>query len=273
MSLFSANFKRNASHMSHMSRMSRLTFALCALCSVLCFAVFGEVTTNEVLFVDQEGNVNRPETLATTADMATNATAILSAEQKAAAAEAAAREGTNLVQDIIRDITANELVVYRFGYTDAFGALVVIDPDAQLVITEFKPLDEVDSDGRHAFRLTYALKNSQSVAVKPEVKWSSSVSGGRDAFATLPPDQVGEPVAGGSYADKDGIEYGYTYTIKFYAPTDKSGFFIVNLTADDAAGDGMAFDLPNGVTGGFTGEVAFGSKTLSFKGGVLMGVK
>lgn len=245
----------------------------CFLFLVLCFAVFGEVTTNEVLFVNEKGEVNRPETLATTADMAANKTAILTAEQKAAAAEAAAKEGTNLVQDIIRDITANELVVYRFGYTDAFGALVVIDPDAQLVITEFKPLDEVDSDGRHAFRLTYALKNSQSVAVKPEVKWSSSVSAGRDAFATLPPEQVGEPVAGGSYTDKDGIEYGYTYAIKFYAPTDKSGFFIVNLTADDAAGDGMAFDLPNGITGGYTGDVAFGSKILEFKGGVLMGVK
>ena len=273
MSLFPANFKRNASHVSRMSHTSLHPLRLCALCFVLYFAAFGEVTTNEVLFVDQAGNVNRPETLATTADMAANATAILTAEQKAAAAEAAAREGTNLVQDIIRDITANELVVYRFGYTDAFGALVVIDPDAKLVITAFEILDEMDADGRTAFRLTYALKNSQSVAVKPEVKWGASLEGGRESFATLPPEQVGEPVAGGSYTDKDGIEYGYTYTVKFYAPTDKSGFYVVNLTADDAAGDGMAFDLPNGVTGGYTGDVAFGSKILEFKGGVLMGVK
>ena len=238
---------------------------------VLCFAVLGEVTTNEVLFVDQQGNVNRPETLATTADMAANATAILTAEQKAAAAAAAAREGTNLVQDIIRDITANELVVYRFGYTDAFGALVVIDPDAKLTITKFEVLDETDAEGRMAFRLTYALKNSQSVMEKPEVKWRSSLDSGD--YAVLPPDQVGEPVAGGSHVDKDGIEYGYTYAVKFYAPTGKSGFFIVNLTADDAAGDGMTFDMPNGVTGGYTGEIYFGSALLEFKGGVLMGVK
>ena len=231
----------------------------------------GAAYTNEVLFVDQQGNVNRPETLATTADMAANATAILTAEQKAAAAAAAAREGTNLVQDIIRDITANELVVYRFGYTDAFGALVVIDPDAQLTITKFEILDETDGEGRTAFRLTYALKNSQSVAVKPEVKWRSSLEAAD--FSPLPPDQVGEPVAGGSHTDGDGIEYNYTYTIKFYAPTGKSGFFIVNLTADDAAGDGMAFDMPNGVTGGYTGEIYFGSALLRFHGGVLMEVK
>ena len=239
----------------------------------LPLAILGEVTTNEVLFVDEKGEVNRPETLATTAQMAANKAAILTAEQKAAAAEAAAREGTNLVRDLIRDITANELVVYRFGYTDAFGVLVVIDPDAKLVITEFKPLDEVDSDGRHAFRLTYALKNLQSVAVKPEVKWRSSLDKGSVDFAALPSDQVGEPVAGGSYTDMDGIDFGYTYAIKFYAPTDKSGFFIVNLTADDAAGDGLAFDLPNGVTGGFTGDIYFGNALLEFKGGVLMGVK
>ena len=244
-------------------------FAFLSLVVVSIFAT----TTNEVLFVNEKGEVNRPETLATTADMAANATAILTAEQKAAAAEAAAREGTNLVQDIIRDITANELVVYRFGYTDAFGVLVVIDPDAKLIITEFEILNEVDEEGRNAFRLTYALKNSRSVDVKPEVKWHSSVSAGRDAFAALPPEQVGEPVAGGAYTDKEGVVFNYTYTIKFYAHTDKSGFFIVNLTADDAAGDGLAFDLPNGVTGGFTGDIYFGNTLLNFKGGVLMGVK
>ena len=249
-----------------------MKYSIFVFLSLVVVSIFA-TTTNEVLFVDQAGNVNRPEAIATTADMAANKTAILTAEQKAAAAEAAAREGTNLVQDIIRDITANELVVYRFGYTDAFGVLVVIDPDAQLVITEFEILNEVDEEGRNAFRLTYALKNSQSVDVKPEVKWRSSLDKGSVDFAALPPEQVGEPVAGGSYTDKDGIEYGYTYTVKFYAPTDKSGFFIVNLTADDAAGDGLAFDLPNGVTGGYTGDIYFGNALLNFKGGVLMGVK
>ena len=249
-----------------------MKYSIFVFLSLVVVSIFA-TTTNEVLFVDQAGNVNRPEAIATTADMAANKTAILTAEQKAAAAEAAAREGTNLVQDIIRDITANELVVYRFGYTDAFGVLVVIDPDAQLVITEFEILNEVDEEGRNAFRLTYALKNSQSVDVKSEVKWRSSLDKGSVDFAALPPEQVGEPVAGGSYTDKDGIEYGYTYTVKFYAPTDKSGFFIVNLTADDAAGDGLAFDLPNGVTGGYTGDIYFGNALLNFKGGVLMGVK
>jgi hypothetical protein len=241
--------------------------------SFVVVSVFA-TTTNEVLFVDQEGNVSRPEVLATEAQLAANAAAILTAEQKAAAAQAAAREGTNLIQDVIRDITANELVVYRHGYTDAFGVVVVIDPDAKLVICEFKPLDEVDSAGRHVFHLRYALQNSRSVDAKPEVRWHSSIEGGRESFSALPSDQVQSPVSAGSWENPTtGEVYPYSYTIRFSAPTDKSGFFIVNLTADDASGDGWTFDLPNGVTGGFSGDVPFGSMVLSFKGGLLMEVR
>ena len=241
---------------------------------VLCFAVLSEVTTNEALFVDQEGNVSRPEVLATEAQMAANAAAILTAEQKAAAAEAAAREGTNLIQDVIRDITANELVVYRHGYTDAFGVVVVIDPDAKLIICEFKPLDEVDANGRHVFHLRYALQNSRSVDAKPEVRWHSSIEGGRESFSALPSDQVQSHVSAGSWENPTtGEVYPYSYTIRFSAPTDRTGFFIVNLTADDASGDGWTFDLPNGVTGGFSGDVPFGSKTLTFTGGILTEVR
>lgn len=241
--------------------------------SFVVVSVFA-TTSNEVLFVDQEGNVSRPEVLATEAQMAANAAAILTAEQKAAAAQAAAREGTNLIQDVIRDITANELVVYRHGYTDAFGVVVVIDPNAKLVICEFKPLDEVDSDGRHVFHLRYALQNSRSVDAKPEVRWHSSIEGGRESFSALPSDQVQSPVSAGSWENPTtGEVYPYSYTIRFSAPTDKSGFFVVNLTADDASGDGWTFDLPNGVTGGFSGDVPFGSMVLSFKGGLLMEVR
>ena len=72
--------------------------------------------------------------------------------------------------------------------------------------------------------------------------------------------------------DGAGLVYDYTYTIKFFAPQGKNGFYIVNLTADDAAGDGWAFDMPNGATGGYSGDIAFGDAILTFKGGLLMGV-
>jgi hypothetical protein len=232
-----------------------------------CSAAFSQPVTNEVLFVNEKGETNRPETLATTAQMAANKAAILTAEQKAAAAEAAAREGTNLVRDLIRDITANELVIYRYGYTDAFGVAVTLDPNAELVISEFQPLDTLDGEGRQGFRMVYRLHNTQSVAVKPTVKWGASLEGGRESFAALPSAQVAEPIAKGIETDADGKDW-WAYELTFYAPQGSSGFYVINLSADDASGDGWVFDLPNGVKGGRTGTVQFGSQTLEFVGGL-----
>ena len=239
---------------------------------VACFAAFGEATTNEVLFVDGEGNVNRPETLATTAQMAANKVAILTAEQKAAAAEAAAREGTNLVRDLIRDITANELVIYRQGFTDAFGVAVIIDPNAELVVSSFKPLDTIDNEGRQAFELEYRLFNSQAISTKPIVKYAPTIANGRDGLEPLPASQVSEPVGMGTETDENGKVW-HKSRIVFHATQGTSGFFIINLTADDAAGDGWTFDLPHGVKGGLTIDWPFGSRTLEFVGGLCMGVK
>ena len=241
---------------------------LFAFLSFVGVAVFA-TTTNEVLFVNEKDEVNRPGVLATTAQMAANKAAILTAEQKAEAAEAAAREGTNLIQDVIRDITSNELKVWRFGYTDAFGVAVVLDPTAQLHISAFDPLDERDSAGRQGFYMEYQLHNSQPVATKPAVKWGSTIAGGTAAFDALPADQVMEPISMGVVTDKDGKEW-YKYKLTFYAPQGTMGFYIIDLTPDDAAGNGWTFDLPNGIKGGRNGKFMFGTVELEFVGGLCM---
>jgi hypothetical protein len=63
------------------------------------------------------------------------------------------------------------------------------------------------------------------------------------------------------------------YSIKFWMPSASQGFYIVYLDADAASGDGMTFDITGGITGGYTGDVLCGGDTLTFKGGLLMGVK
>ena len=60
--------------------------------SILATTTLGSVATNKVLMVDEKGNVNEPAALATTADMAANKAALITAEEKAAAAEFAARK-------------------------------------------------------------------------------------------------------------------------------------------------------------------------------------
>ena len=241
--------------------------------SILATTTLGSVATNKVLMVDEKGNVNEPAALATTADMAANKAALITAEEKAAAAEFAVRAGTNLVADIIADIGRNELVVYRYGFTDGFSAAVVLDPDAKILSTDFEILNEKDGPGRTAFVIKYALKNSSAVDTQPIVKWRQALDDGKD-FEALDAAQV-EPVqrlTGETYTDGEGVIYPYVYKVKFFAPADKQGFFVVTLIPDDAAGDGTAIDLPNGVTGGVTAKIPFGNSILEIVGGIIVGV-
>ena len=101
------------------------------------------------------------------------------------------------------------------------------------------------------------------------VKWNTTIKGGTKVLGELPEAQVGEPVSKGTVTDENGKMW-YEYSLTFYADQSQTGFFIIDLTADDAAGDGWVFDLPNGVKGGRTGTFKFGSDTLEFVGGLCM---
>jgi hypothetical protein len=72
------------------------------------------------VFVDQDGQINAPEVVASVGDMAANKTEIAIAQAAAKAAEEAARKGTNLVDATVKAITDNEFVVYRRGYTELY---------------------------------------------------------------------------------------------------------------------------------------------------------
>jgi hypothetical protein len=89
------------------------------------------VISNKVVFVDQDGNNNAPEVIASVGDMAANKTEIAIAQAAATAAEKAAREGTNLVSSTVQAITENEFVVYRRGFTDSLGVMVALPPDTK----------------------------------------------------------------------------------------------------------------------------------------------
>lgn len=228
--------------------------------------------SNEVLFVDHEGNVSRPETLATTADMAAIKAATLTAEEKAAAASAAAAEGTNLIADVVADIGRNELVIYRYGYTDGLSAADVLDPDAALYTTSFEPLNEVNSAGLSAFSISYALKNSTPFSGQPIIRWRGALDDGTD-FEPIEAANI-EPVESiGSWTSPAGVLYNYHYQTKFYDQADTQGFYLVSLLPDDTAGDGSTFDLPNGVNGGVTTSFTWDGYALDIRGGVVVGVR
>lgn len=238
---------------------------------ILALILAAAVTTNKVLMVNQEGQVNTPAALATTADMAAIKAATLTAEEKAAAAEAAAKAGTNMVAGIVADIGRNELVIYRYGYTDGLSAAQVLDADAKLVTSAFKPLNEQNAAGLSAFSVQYALKNSTEFSGQPIIRWRGALDDGTDFepidAANIEPVERIEP-----YTDGKGIVYQWHYKTKFFDQAAKSGFYLVTLLPDDSAGDGMAMELPNGVAGGATTTFEWDGHRLDIVGGVIVGV-
>ena len=235
--------------------------------------LFASAVTNDVLTVNHKGETSHPTALANTADMAALKAATITAEEKAQAASAAARHGTNMMWNIAADIGRNELVIYSYGYTDGFSAAFSFDPDAKIITHEFRPLDEVNDAGLAAFELGYALKNSTEYQGQPIIRWRSALDDGKD-FEPIEEKNI-EPVerVPGEYTDGDGIVYQHQYRTKFYDERADKGFYKVNLLADDAAGDGMALELPNGVKGGIDCSFVWGGRELEVLGGVVVGVK
>lgn len=236
---------------------------------LLClFCALGE--TRKVLMVDEDGNVNAPETLATTAQLAANETAIMIADAKASGAAEAAKEGTNLVADVVSQIMANELVVYRKGFTDSFSSAILLSEDDRLVITKFEPHKATNGE-LVAHDITYAI-TADVGSIKPLIKTRLSLTDGD--FTALPNSQVGdvEPVAG-TYTDEDGTEYSNIYKVRFWCNDSERTFFTVYLNGGTPEGDGSVLNITGGIQGGKSAVVDWGGNRLTFKGGLLVGVE
>lgn len=228
-------------------------------------------TTNKVVFVDENNQINAPEVIASVTDMATNKAEIAIAQASAQAAAQAAREGTNLVAATITKITENEFVVYRYGVTDSLGVLVALPESTKCVVKEFDCNIATDGKGNSQHEIIYATTEDASL-VSPIIKHASTVDEGREGFSVL--DTVVDfTILSGDYEDLNGTYYPYLYSAKFWLPSSSQGYFIVYLDADAADGDGMTFNITGGITGGVTEEVTVGNDTLVFRGGLLMEVK
>lgn len=234
----------------------------------LALPVFSNAVTNRALMVDQDGNVNIPEVLATAAQVSSNMVAIVAAEAAATEAARVAREGTNLVNATVAAIMANEFVVYRYGYTDSLGVLVALPPDTVCRITEFNSTPLAVSGDKMQLSLKYAT-TADAGGIMPGVKYSGDI---REDLKLIEANVSKSKVAG-SYTDIEGVVYPYVYEITFWVPVASAGFITVYLDGDAADGDGMTFDIVGGITGGETASITNGAQVLTFKGGILTEVK
>lgn len=246
---------------------------LCAAATIA--AVAAPNVTNTVMMVDQRGNLN-VEGVASVADVATNAVKVQIAEAKADAAQATAQGVTSAIGAVVENIMSNNVVVYRSGFSDSFAALVIFTEDDILAICEARWREKTAA--RIVVDVDY-VTTADIGTVKPAVMHRNTLDNlqnGRQDFDELDDANVTTPVyhAGPrEYAGQTFAGY-YTITATIPNPASTTSYFLwIRADADAPSGDGTTLDLPNGVTGGYTGNVVWGDKVLTFRGGVLKGVR
>lgn len=247
--------------------MKRLAVVLiCGLCAALSAADL----TNTVMMVDQRGNLN-VEGVASVADVATNAVKVQIAEAKAEAAQQTAQGVTSALGAVVENIMSNNVVIYRSGFSDSFAALVVFTDADKLAIVEARWVQV--SAAQIVVEVDY-VSTADIGAGKPIVMHHNTVTN-RNDFDELADANVTTPVYHADEREYDGQTFAgyYTITATIPNPSGTSSYFLwLRLEADTPSGNGLTLDLPNGVTGGVSGEYTWGDKVLTFRGGVLTGV-
>lgn len=245
-------------------------FLLCGLCAAATAAAPN--VTNTVLMVDQRGKLN-VEGVASVADVATNAVKVKIAEAKAEAARTTAQGVTNAINVVVENIMSNNVVIYRSGFSDSFAALVVFTEDDILAIAEARWIEIAAA--RIVVEIDY-VSTANLGTIKPTVLHRNTIEGGRANFEELAEANVTAPVYHAEQREYAGQTFAGYYTIIATIPNPASTtsyFLWIKADADAPSGDGTTLDLPNGVTGGVSGEYTWGDKVLTFQGGVLMGVR
>ena len=226
--------------------------------------------TNTVMMVDQRGNLN-VEGVASVAEVASTVVKAAIAEEKAAAAQASADGVTAALQTVAGNIMSNNVVIYRSGFSDSFSALVVFSPSDYLAIVDARWIEQ--GPDRIVVDVDY-VSTADIGLVKPLVYHRNTLTNMMD-FAELEDANVTTPVYHAGECTYKGDTFAGYYTIRATIP-DPSGtesyFLWIRVEGDMPSGDGLTLDLPNGVTGGYTGMVEWGDKVMTFKGGMLMGV-
>lgn len=250
-----------------MKRLAAIAFAF-----AVCTGMHAANVTNTVLMVDQDGNLN-VEGVASVEQVATNSVMAQIAEAKADAAQQTARGVSSAIGAVVDNIMSNNVFIYRSGFIDSFAPLVAVSESDVLAVAEIRKIEA--SAARIVVAIDY-VTTVQLGTVKPAVMYRESLSGPRDNFAELAPANVTAPVYHEGTHTFGGQTFSEYYTITATVPNPSqysSHFFWIKADVNAPAGDGSTLDLPNGVTDGVTGEVVWGDKILTFKGGLLKGVR
>ena len=228
--------------------------------------------TNEfkkVAWVDERGEVNVPEVIATVAQQTTNETKVLVAAQAAESAASAARTATNAVKNVIAQMVANDVHIYRCGNLVSFEALINWDPARDiLAICEFSSLAPNRS------RQLFGYIASQDIGTtKPRILASDTLLNPTSDWEPLPDSAVSAVTIHNEEKEYHGVTYQKWYSVEAEDTPDNQHFYAVNMNIDNPEGDGMTLNISGGFTDGVTGTFVDGSLRKTYKGGILVGIE
>lgn len=228
--------------------------------------------TNEfkkVAWVDQHGEVNIPEVIATVAQQTTNETKVIVAAEAAQAAKTSAQTATNAVKNVVAQMVANDVHIYRMGNLVSFEALINWDPARDiLAICEFSSLEPDRS------RQFFGYIASQDIGTtKPRILASDTLTDAVSDWEPLPDADVSAVTIHNEEKDYGGVKYSKWYSVEATDTPDNQHFYSVNMSIDNPEGDGMTLNISGGFTDGVTGTFVDGSLRKTYKGGILVRIE
>ena len=256
-----------------MRKLAYILLTLAALALVATPATAAPNVTNTVLMVDQHDNLNVPG-VASVETVASNAAKVVVAEQKAEIAQQTATTVSNSIDIVIVNLMANNEVIYRSGFSDAFAPLVQFGPNDKLAIADARWIEQ--SASQLVVDIDYVC-TADIGTTKPTVMHRETLAGGpRSDFNELAASSVTQPEyhSGTKVIGDDTYSSYYTIRATIPNPVSTATYFLwIKADADAPSGDGATLDIAGGITGGVSDTVTWGDKTLTFVGGVLMEVE
>lgn len=225
--------------------------------------------TNEfkkVAWVNERGEVNVPEVIATVAQQTTNETKVLVAAQAAESAAQAAHTATGAVKHVVAQMVADDVHIHRCGNLVSFEALVNWDPARDiLAVCEFQSLAPDRS------RQLFGYIASQDIGTtKPRILASDTLATAVSDWEPLPDADVSAVTIHSEEKDYGGVKYSKWYSVEAADTPDNQHFYSVNMGLDNPEGDGMTLNVSGGFTDGVTCTFVDGSLRKTYRGGILV---
>lgn len=251
--------------MQGISGMKRYAFLL--LCVVPLLSLAEANVTNTVVMIDQHGNINPSNAVATVTEATATATRLAAAEVAAVAYTNAEAKTSAAVDDLAAAIIGQNLVVYEDDFMYSLGDAIAITTNCQCRIYQFDAkASQVTVDGVLCDRSWVYFGFTENIgSLNPVAQFKDSFSSDIDWGEIT----CGTPEVQDHSFVVNGESYDYCYKMSVDIPHSYSAAFLRVYTEITAqVGDGSVLNIVGGIAGGLTHTVTWGTNTIHFVGGL-----